>query len=64
MAAQTAVRHNPAMKVVYERLVAVGKAKKVALVACMRKLLAVLNAVMRDRTPWVDTTLQKVAVGA
>jgi transposase len=50
------VRHNPALKVVYERLVAVGKAKKVALVACMRKLLGVLNAMVRDGKPWVDVT--------
>ena len=57
MAAQSAVRFNPALKVVYERLVAAGKAKKVALVACMRKLLIVLNAIVRDRKPWVDTTL-------
>jgi transposase len=64
MAAQTAVRHNPAIKIVYERLVAAGKAKKVALVACMRKLLAVLHIIMRDRTPWVDMTVAKVGVGA
>ena len=57
MAMQSAVRFNPALKVVYERLVAAGKAKKVALVACMRKLLGILNAIVRDRKPWVDTTL-------
>lgn len=56
MAVQSAVRFNPALKVVYDRLVAAGKAKKVALVACMRKLLGILNAVLRDRTPWVDLT--------
>ncbi len=56
MAVQTAVRHNPALKVVYERLVGSGKAKKVALVACMRKLLGVLNAMVRDGKPWVDVT--------
>ena len=60
MAVQSAVRFNPALKVVYERLVAAGKAKKVALVACMRKLLSILNAVVRDRTPWVDMTLEVV----
>lgn len=64
MAAQTAVRYNPAIKIVYERLVAAGKAKKVALVACMRKLLAVLHIIVRDRTPWVDMTLAKTGVGA
>jgi transposase len=56
MAVQTAVKHLPALKVVYERLVGVGKAKKVALVACMRKLLGVLNAMVRDGKPWVDVT--------
>jgi transposase len=56
MAVQTAVKYNPALKVVYERLVGVGKAKKVALVACMRKLLGVLNAIVREGKPWVDVT--------
>ena len=62
MSAQTAVRWNPALKVVYDRLVGAGKAKKVALVACMRKLLVILNAIVRDRKPWVDVT--KLEVGA
>lgn len=62
MAVQSAVRFNPALKVVYDRLVASGKAKKVALVACMRKLLGILNAVVRDQTPWVDMTVQKLVV--
>jgi transposase len=64
MAVQSAVRFNPALKVVYERLVAAGKAKKVALVACMRKLLGILNAVVRDRIPWKDMTAREVTVGA
>jgi transposase len=64
MAVQSAVRFNPALKVVYDRLVAAGKAKKVALVACMRKLLGILNAVVRDQTPWVDMTAQEQAMGA
>jgi transposase len=63
MAVQSAVRFNPALKVVYERLVAAGKAKKVALVACMRKLLSILNAVARDRTPWKDMTAREHSVG-
>ena len=62
MSAQTAVRWNPALKVVYDRLVGAGKTKKVALVACMRKLLVILNAIVRDRKPWVDVT--KLIVGA
>ena len=52
------------MKVVYDRLVVAGKAKKVALVARMRKLLGILNAVVRDRTPWVDVTVQELIIGA
>ncbi len=52
MGALIASRFNPAIKEFYERLVAAGKPKKVALVACMRKLLTILNAMMRERTPW------------
>lgn len=52
MGALIASRFNPAIKEFYGRLVEAGKPKKVALVACMRKLLTILNAVMRDRTPW------------
>ena len=47
-----ATRCNPTVKVFYERLLAGGKPKKVALVACMRKLLVILNAMLRNRTPW------------
>lgn len=52
MGALVATRHNPAIKEFYERLLAAGKPKKVALVACMRKLLSILNALMRDRAMW------------
>ncbi len=52
MGALIATRHNPQIKEFYERLLSAGKPKKVALVACMRKLLVILNALMRDRTPW------------
>lgn len=52
MGALVATRHNPILKEFYERLLAAGKPKKVALVACMRKLLSILNALMRDRTSW------------
>ena len=47
-----AARRNPAIREFYERLLAAGKPKKVALVACMRKLLAILNAVLKHHTPW------------
>ena len=52
MAALTAPRHNPPLRRFYHRLCAAGKAKKVALVAGMRKLLTMLNAMLRDQTPW------------
>ena len=52
MSAMVASKHNPLIREFYERLVEAGKPKKVALVACMRKLLAILNAMMRDRRPW------------
>lgn len=52
MATLVAVRHNPVLTTCYERLLAAGKAKKVALVACMRKLLTILNAMVKHQTPW------------
>jgi transposase len=52
MGALVATRRNPVVRQFYERLLAAGKPKKVALVACMRKLLSILNAVLRHRTPW------------
>jgi transposase len=52
MAALVAVRHNPALRAFYLRLLAAGKAKKLALTAAMRKLLVILNAMLRDRKPW------------
>ncbi len=52
MAALVAIRHNPAINVFHSRLIAAGKPKKVAIVACMRKLLTILNAMLRDQAPW------------
>jgi transposase len=52
MAALSASRHNPVIKAFYERLLERGKEKKVALTACMRKLLTILNAIARDQQPW------------
>ena len=56
MAALVGMRHNPIIKALYERLRAKGKPAKVALVACMRKLLTILNAMMRDQTCWRQTS--------
>jgi transposase len=52
MAALAATRHNPVIRGFYQRLLHAGKPKKVALVACMRKLLTILNAIARDRVPF------------
>jgi transposase len=51
-AAMAATRHNPALKTFYERLVAAGKNRRVALIAVMRKLVVIANAVLRDNRPW------------
>ena len=52
MAAVVAARWNPVLREFYQRLVARGKNKKVALVACMRKLIVILNAILRTKTSW------------
>ena len=52
MATLTATRYNPRIAAFYQRLVAVGKPKKVALIAAMHKLLTVLNSVVRHNRPW------------
>jgi transposase len=52
MAALVAARHNPTLRRFYQRLLAAGKAKKLALIAVMRKLLVTLNAILRDHKPW------------
>lgn len=52
MGALVAARHNPVIKAYYQRLLAVGKPQKVALTACMRKLLLILNVMVRDQARW------------
>ena len=52
MSAVVAARHNPVINAFYQRLRAAGKAPNVALVACMHKLLTILNAIVKHRTPW------------
>ena len=54
MATLVAVRHNPPLRTVYQHLLDQGKEKKVALIACARKLLTCLNAMLKSRTPWQD----------
>ena len=52
MSSLSAVRHNPEIRELYERLVGAGKPKKVALTACMRKLLLTLNSVLKRGSLW------------
>jgi transposase len=52
MAALVASRHNPQIRAFYQRLIAAGKPKKLALVACVRKLLLLCSAILRSHTPW------------
>ena len=56
MGALVATRHNPVIRAFYRRLVGAGKPKKVAVVAAMRKLLTMLNAILKHRTPWHEAT--------
>ncbi len=55
MATLSAIRHNPVIKSFYQRLLAKGKLKKVALTACMRKLLVILNAMVKTGQDWSPT---------
>lgn len=52
MGTLVASRHNPIIRAFYQRLCSAGKEKKVALIACMRKLLTILNAMLKHHTPW------------
>ena len=58
MGTLVATRHNPRITVFYERLLAVGKTKQVALTACMHKLWTILNAMLKHRTPWQPQEVQ------
>jgi len=52
MPALSAIRCNPVIRALYQRLIAKGKLKKVALVACMHKMLTILNSMAKNYTPW------------
>ena len=56
LAAMNGARFNPVLKAMYERMIAAGKPPKVALIALARKLLTILNAMVRDRTDWQQAT--------
>jgi len=55
MSALSGIRYNPVLKAYYQKLRTAGKKPKVALVACMRKLLTILNAIARSGVPWQPT---------
>jgi len=57
MSALSAIRYNPVIKVQYEQLLKRGKEKKVAITACMRKMLTILNAMMRDQLPFREINM-------
>lgn len=64
MAALTGSRYNPALRAFYQRLRDHGKPPKVALTACMRKLLVILNAMLKHRTPWTTSISSASCAGA
>lgn len=53
------IQHNPALKAFYQRLIARGKEKKVAMIACMRKLLVIVNQMIRNNQKWGENKVQK-----
>lgn len=57
MGTLAAVRFNPVLKQFYERLRHKGKPAKVALTACMHKLLIILNAMVKNHTPWLSQAI-------
>ena len=58
MGTLVATRYNPRIKAFYERLLAAGKVKKVALTACIHQFLTILNAMLKQRTPWQPQEVQ------
>jgi transposase len=52
MAMMSAMQSNPVFKVTYQRLLAAGKPKKVAIIACIRKVIVILNSMLRDGVMW------------
>ena len=57
MSALVAARYNPMIRAFHQRLVAAGKLPKVAIVACMHKLLSILNAMVRSKSPWTPEAI-------
>jgi transposase len=61
MAALVATRFNPVIRSFYERLRTAGKAKKLAITACMRKLITIINAMLKNRASWNPIITQTFA---
>ena len=61
MATLSATRHNPVIRSFYQRLTDAGKEHKVAMTACMRKLLTILNAMVRDMKPWQSDQVRRLS---
>ena len=57
MTMMSAMQYNPIFKVTYQRLVAAGKPKKVAIIGCFRKMIVILNSMLRDEVMWDVTTI-------
>ena len=55
MAMMSAIQSNPKFKAIYTRLVKAGKPKKVALIACMRRMITILNIMVKNETVWDDS---------
>ena len=55
-----ASRCNPVIRDFYQRLLASGKPKKLALTACMRKMLVILNSMLKHRTPWLCSSFPQI----
>ena len=64
MGALVASRYNPVIRDFYQKLLAAGKPKKLALVACMRKLLVILNAMLKHRASWGDMSSPSAALSS
>lgn len=60
MSALVAIQHNPTISAFYQKLLKAGKAKKVALIACARKLLGILNAIVKHQQPWQSVAAAEV----
>ncbi|TDN47188.1 hypothetical protein EC843_1188 [Buttiauxella sp. JUb87] len=55
MATLSAIRFNPIIRIFYNRLLTTGKPNKVAIIACMRKLIVILNAMLKTNKPWDES---------